>query len=32
MRRAGDAVRVGCGLDLSNMTMREIGLRDAFGL
>ncbi len=32
MRRAGDAVRVGCGLDLSNMAMREVGLRDAFGL
>jgi len=30
MRRAGDAVRIGCGLDLSNMTMREIGLRDAW--
>lgn len=30
MRRAGDAVRVGCGLDLSNMTMREVGLVDAF--
>jgi hypothetical protein len=32
MRRAGDAVRIGCGLDISNMAMREIGLRDAFGL
>ena len=32
MRRAGDAVRVGCGLDLSNMRMGEVGLRDAFGL
>ncbi|MDQ3247060.1 MAG: hypothetical protein M3Q52_09290 [Pseudomonadota bacterium] len=30
MRRAGDAVRVGCGLDLSNMTMREVGFFDAF--
>lgn len=25
MRRAGDAVRASCGLDLSNMRMREIG-------
>ena len=30
MRQAGDAVRLGCGLDLSNMTMREVGLVDAF--
>ena len=32
MRRAGDAVRIGCGLNLSNMTMREIGLADAWRL
>jgi hypothetical protein len=32
MRRAANAVRMGCGLDLSNMAMREIGLRDAWGL
>ena len=30
MRRAGDAVRIGCGLDLSNMTMREVGVVDAW--
>ena len=32
MRQAGDAVRIGCGLDLSNMTMREVGLADAWRL
>jgi hypothetical protein len=30
MRRAGDALRVGCGLDLSKMTIREVGFLDAF--
>lgn len=32
MKRAGEAVRIGCGLDLSNISMREVGLRDAWGL
>ncbi len=32
MKRAGNALRADCGLDLSNMKMREVGLRDALGV